>query len=183
MHEELLIKHGAPTLAGMKTGNLFSCAFSGSDEMRRCLRTWNRAIVGKGLRSLPLGRQNGRVLIYVYRVSWLERDLRGKDARRLLTKLGYPCHDTQSCIHRLICKLREDASFPHEIGLFLGYPPEDVSGFIENGARGFKCAGCWKVYGDEETARALFLRYRRCTEAYCAQYAKGVTIDRLTVAG
>ena len=35
---------------------------------------------------------------------------------------------------RLIKRLNEDAEFPHEIGLFPGYPPEDVRGFIENRA-------------------------------------------------
>lgn len=46
--------------------------------------------------------------------------------------------------------------FPHEIGLFLGYPLEDVQGFIENRAEGYKCVGCWKVYGDEEYAKQEF---------------------------
>lgn len=47
--------------------------------------------------------------------------------------------------------------FPHEVGLFLGYPPEDVEGFIENKARSCKITGYWKVYSDEEKAKR-FLR-------------------------
>lgn len=53
-------------------------------------------------------------------------------------------------------KLQSDPDFPHEIGLFLGYPAEDVKGFIENKAACSKCSGCWKVYGDEQAARILF---------------------------
>ena len=40
------------------------------------------------------------------------------------------------------------------MGLFLSYPPEDVKGFIDHRANDFKCAGLWKVYGDEEKARS-----------------------------
>ena len=35
----------------------------------------------------------------------------------------------------------------------LGYPAEDVQGFIENETKECKCVGCWKVYGDEEKAK------------------------------
>ena len=34
-------------------------------------------------------------------------------------------------------------SSPHEVGLFLSYPPEDVKGFIDHRASGFKSAGLW----------------------------------------
>ena len=39
------------------------------------------------------------------------------------------------------------------MGLLLSYPPEDVKGFIDHRAGGFKCAGLWKVYGDEAAAK------------------------------
>ena len=37
MSEELLVRHCAPTLAGLKTANLFACRFSDGDALRRCL--------------------------------------------------------------------------------------------------------------------------------------------------
>lgn len=85
------------------------------------------------------------------------------------------------CINRLIKKLREEPDFPHEIGLFLGYPLEDVKGFIENKADCSKCSGCWKVYGNEEKALKLFEKYQKCAGIYCAQWKKGMTIERLAV--
>ena len=83
----------------------------------------------------------------------------------------------------LIRRLCEYEEFPHEIGLFLGYPPEDVYGFIENKADGFKCVGCWKVYGDARAAQKTFARYKKCSDIYAVQYANGRSIERLTVAG
>lgn len=183
MSEELLVRHCSPTLAGMKTGNLFACAFTDSDEMKACVRCWNRQLTGKGLRVLPVRFQNGRALIYVYRPSRLAVDLEDGLAKRLLRERGYAADTSERCVVQLVKRLCAYEEFPHEIGLFLGYPSEDVCGFIEHQASGCKCVGCWKVYGDAETAQKTFAKYKKCTKVYCAQYAKGKSIERLTVAG
>ncbi|MCM1092008.1 MAG: DUF3793 family protein [Butyrivibrio sp.] len=183
MSEDIIVKHCSPTLAGMKTGNLFSCPFADEEEMRYSVRQWNRTLVCKGLRVLPLKFKDNRALVYVYRVSSLSRDLKDDAVRRLLKEKGYETEAPELCIVRLIRKLEGCDEFPHEIGLFLGYPPEDVSGFIENGAEGYKLVGYWKVYGNEEKARLTFARYKKCTDVYTAQFAKDKSIERLTVAG
>lgn len=183
MSEELLVRHCSPTLAGMKTGNLFSCSFSDKYEMKNCVRCWNRMFKKKGLRVLPMRFQEGRALIYVYRPAKLSVDLQNDTAERLLQERGYCTKTSERCVVHLIKRLCEYDEFPHEIGLFLGYPPEDVDGFIENKADGCKCVGYWKVYGDVKTAKKTFEKYKKCTDVYCNQYAKGKSIERLTVAG
>ena len=75
----------------------------------------------------------------------------------------------------------ESGEFPHEVGLFLSYPPEDVKGFIENRAAKSKCTGHWKVYGDERRTRALFEKYDRCTRIYWDLWQAGHTLDTLIV--
>ena len=72
--------------------------------------------------------------------------------------------------------------FPHEVGLFLSYPPEDVKGFIENRAANAKCTGVWKVYGDEWQARQTFAKYKKCTQVYCERWQSGSGLDKLAVA-
>lgn len=183
MSEEMIVRHCSPTLAGMKTGNMFTCFFAGKDEMRKSIRKWNGFFVKKGLRMLPLRYKNGRALIYIYRPAKLSKDLQDGTACGLLKGLGYGEETSTGCIAHLIKRLGESEEFPHEIGLFLGYPPEDVCGFIENRAEGCKCVGCWKVYGDADAARKTFAKYKKCTDVYCARLAEGSSIERLTVAG
>ena len=77
----------------------------------------------------------------------------------------------------------ESGDFPHEVGLFLSYPPEDVKGFIENRAANAKCTGVWKVYGDERQARQTFAKYKKCTDIYCRSWRAGSSLERLAVAG
>ena len=53
-------------------------------------------------------------------------------------------------------RLAQREDFPHEIGLFLGYPLGDVIGFIKNAGQNCKCVGCWKVYCNECEAIKAF---------------------------
>ena len=86
------------------------------------------------------------------------------------------------CLAALTRKIRSGEEFPHEIGLFLSYPPEDVKGFIENRAANYKLSGLWKVYGDEKKAKELFAKYKKCTDIYCERYEAGCGIAELAVA-
>ena len=75
----------------------------------------------------------------------------------------------------------ESGEFPHEVGLFLSYPPEDVLGFILNKAYNHKCIGCWKVYGDEQEAKKQFARYDKCSHIYQRLFREGRSLWQLTV--
>lgn len=183
MSEELIVRHCSPTLAGLKTGNLFSCTCQSRQELTENLRRLNATLVPKGLRVIPLRIRDGRALIYVYRTSGLKRDLSDRQARTLLEKNGYTPDQSDQCIMQLIRRIRGSEEFPHEIGLFLGYPPEDVCGFIEHKACDHKCVGCWKVYGDEAAARRTFAKYEKCTRVYESRWRQGRSLAHLTVAG
>lgn len=182
MSEEIIVRHCSPTLAGMKTGNIFTHSFVNECEMKENIRRWNRILVKKGLRIIPLRFREGKALIYVYRPSRLSCDLRDETACRLLQERGYAVEMPERCVRKLMQRLGDSEEFPHEIGLFLGYPPEDVCGFIENKADCCKLVGCWKVYGDVDSAQRLFLKYKKCTAVYCAQLEKGNTIEKLALA-
>ncbi len=182
MPEELIVQHCAPTLAGIKAGSLFTCPCESEPSMCEDIRSLNKRLVPKGIRVLPLRYWDDRVLLYVFRPTSLERALSDEMASEILKRSGYQCSSCNNCIVNLVKKMKTCDEFPHEIGLFLGYPPEDVSGFMENKACGYKCVGCWKVYGDEKAARQTFARFKKCTEVYCSLWEKGRDIEGLTVA-
>lgn len=79
-------------------------------------------------------------------------------------------------------KLCCSAEFPHEIGVFLGYPLGDVVGFIENRGKNFTCCGCWKSYGDPDAAQKHFDQLSKCTAVYLRLFHSGTPILRLAVA-
>ncbi len=181
MSEQQFIRSTAPTLAGIKTGSLFPYRYASREAAISELRGLNRRLAPKGLRLLPLRMTEDFAMLYLYRPGLLGADLRKRDAAVLLREAGYPEGDETGCIRELRRRLAEREVFPHEIGLFLSYPPEDVRGFMEHRDCGCKCVGCWKVYGDEKAARRKFAQYRRCTDCYLRRNARGCTLERLTV--
>lgn len=183
MSEELLITKCSPTLAAIKTANLFTCRYKTRQEMYEAVRAVNRRLRCKGLLVLPLKYKDGLGLIYVYRPTLLKADINNTTAKNILSSCGY-CNtcDANKCIIQLMKRLNENEAFPHEIGLFLGYPPEDVKGFIENKAKNFKSVGYWKVYGDDNKAESTFKKYKKCTDVYYKEWQNGKLIERLTVA-
>ena len=95
---------------------------------------------------------------------------------------GYPCPDPERCIFHLRRRLTISETFPHEIGLFLGYPPEDVYGFLQD-PDACIYSGCWKVYGNADAARLLFARFRACSHKYAQSLAQGIGPEQLAVSG
>ena len=180
MSNEMLIRCCAPTMASLKTGNMFNCPFSSKEEMTSDLRKLNRILGRKGLRILPLRWSNGHALVYLYRPKMLAKDLQNSLAAQLLAECGYTCGNPNSCIAQLILRRRGSQDFPHEVGLFLGYPPADVDGFMHR-KHACKLSGIWKVYDDVESASRQFARCKRCTEIYLQRYRQGYSLDRLTV--
>lgn len=182
MLEEYIVQNCAPTLACIKTANMFTCPFDSKEELVKAVRQINRQLVPKGLRLLLLRFKGSRALIYLYRPDKLREDLKQAKAFELLHCRGYNPENCERCIVHLAKKLRSFEDFPHEIGLFLGYPPEDVHGFIEHGPDRCKCTGFWKVYHNEHEAQRIFDSYRCCTRSYCQRWQQLKDIEKLTVA-
>ena len=64
--------------------------------------------------------------------------------------------------------------FPHELGLLLGYPPEDVEGFIRHRGKNCLCTGYWKVYENREQKQQLFQRFEYAKENLVLLLSYGV---------
>lgn len=181
MSEEMLITHCSPTLAGMKTGNLFCCPCESIEEIEEQIKQWNQILSPKGVQMMLLNMLKERALIYVYRPKKLRTDIQNEGAKCLLREQGYKSYEVNACIGELMNRLCTCEEFPHEIGLFLGYPLEDIKGFIEHKGKNCKCVGCWKVYCNEQEARKTFAKYKRCTTIYKQKLQEGLPIERLVV--
>ena len=181
MPDNIVIQQCSPTLAGIKTGSLFTCAYESDESIDSDVEEWNKRFANKGLQIVIL-KYARRALVYIYRADRLAQDLTQPQARQILLSFGYNVNDVGECVRRLKLRFSTNAGFPHEVGLFLGYPPEDVEGFIRFGGRNYKCFGCWKVYGNTEVAHQCFERFKTCTACYCERYNRGCSLDDLVVA-
>ncbi len=180
MLERAIIDHASPTLARLKLGNLFNHTMG--DGFPREFAMLRRQLRDKGVTMTILKVAQGKALIYIYRSGELEKALMGEGVRRLLGACGYSAFDVRGALGTLRTRLNSLDAFPHEIGVFLGYPLEDVLGFIENGGRNCLSCGCWKVYSNACEALKAFERYEKCKAVYQRLFASGCPLTRLTVA-
>lgn len=206
--EAAVIRHCSPTLAGIKPGCLFNVpgvfAADLTEEPAVQLEQWTQAkilcekldrLVAKTARKLEAAGVSIRViahrhcgaLIYVWRSQELRQTLSQKNVAARLNEWGYTQAaqnldaSIQQLGHRLeLCQRKTcEASFPHEVGFFLGYPYEDVMGFIEHNGQDYLCCGCWKVYNEPERAEACFALYKQCTETCVQMFMHGSEIDEI----
>lgn len=181
--ERLMGMHGAPLLVGLRPACLLSFRRRKFADFEGLLASYQRCFQCKGISVYRLAESGECVLILFYRAAALSRMLRLPAARALLSALGYPVDGTLSdLLGELAYRVRTCRVFPHESGLFLGYPVADVRGFMEHHGRDYRCSGCWKVYANEAEARELFDLYASCTRTFCARLAEGKAFPELVQA-
>lgn len=181
--EALLIRYCAPTLAGIKPGSIFCFKHVSLETTRQKVRQWDEQLapVGLSVQILLERPEPGSVIVYVYRRKQLEHILSGFAYKRFLRDTGYTGTDLDGLLEQLACRLQTQSEFPHEIGVFLGYPLRDVIGFIENRGQNFTCCGFWKSYGNPVEMQVCFACYRRCVQSYVAMFEQGIPIEQMVV--
>ena len=128
--ETVMIEQCAPVLASLKPAGLFRYETRDCADLARRVKNWNTQLNPKGLRVRVLKGcvLNHRYLVYVYRESKLAAVLADKKVQSFLRQEGYrlpeagEAPDVGNMLTQLSRKLCCSAEFPHEIGVFLGYP-------------------------------------------------------------
>ena len=169
--------HCAPVFSGIKVSNLMMVKTAELFEIAAILKT-----TVFEMKILAMTGDTSSVLIYER--SSLTEYLSRRSNRQFLRKTGYMCVweeadavDLDLTLDQLSarymqCLLLEEV-FPHEIGLFLGYPLGDVGGFLRHGGKNYIFSGYWKVYTKPDKTRELFRKFDMVTEEMVCSLAGG----------
>lgn len=154
--ENLFLYSAAPVLRGVKPSVLFRVAGTYSSAFRERQEFLCRL---SQLQIMELGKSPKSVLTLIYDEAEMARALRDPLAVRILSEYGYMAETNEvvSMLDHLRTRLLLQ-KFPHEIGLFLGYPSEDVRDFIANSGKNCLLCRYWKVYHNIERAQETFDR-------------------------
>ena len=170
--EQKLAYFMAPSLLGIKCASLMSInktEFSVSEHLER----FNARTHAKGLKLRLLCDCTNRALILLYQETLLQQQLQNPQVQLILRQQGYaePVN-LEAALQQLSERIRCSGEFPHEIGV-LGYPVEDVIGFMENKGKNYVLCKYWKVYYHAEQAKHTFESYDRCRAFLCNQLNQG----------
>lgn len=174
--ERLLALHCSPALAGIKPSNLVSCYKDEYFNLPSLINYYNNILNTKNIFLEILCEYESHYLVFVYNKTILHSILSNTSCRCFLNIYGYSNITISNALNTLKHRLRYTYEFPHEIGLFLGYPLDDIIGFIENKGKNYKFFGYWKVYSNEKLARDLFENYSNSREFFCSKILSGYNL-------
>lgn len=166
----------APVITGIKMSNLLKLPPAQEDEIH--------AIFHKtGINHFRLWG-NGRSVVYLlYNRDRMESYICGINAAGFLQDRGYVYSSLEAALSELKNRCRayavDEGQFPHEMGLFLGYPVEDVKGFMENKGENCLYSGYWKVYDRVDQKKKLFERYEEAKENLIRMLSEGIEMRRI----
>lgn len=174
--EKILAEHSAPVLFGLKPAALFSLK---KVELATLWLYAEQQLYQHGIAVKEMSHRGGNYQVMLYRPKLLKTTLANPQAISILCPLGYPIGTDLPVMLRYLKRRMLEDEYPHEIGLFLGYPPVDVLGFVLNKGRGYKLCGLWKVYGNEAEARRIFAQHDACRQRMVQHVEKGGSVCRL----
>lgn len=182
--EESLIRNAAPTLAGIKVANLYNYRFRNEKDCMKSIQELNRQLNQKGIFIELMKHEGDFYLLYVYCKNQLSRILGERDTKLFLQEYGYHIKthlELTDFIGLLRERLQHASDFPHEIGVFLGYPLEDVMEFINRKGEGCVLCGEWKAYHNVQYASNFFKQLQKCKDIYIKVYLAGRSLYDMTV--
>lgn len=170
--------HCAPVLKGIKIANIMTVSFAEFKDVERVLK-------GTRISYYFLKIIDHRTLLFLYRKERIEGYLKTEKNALFLKNIGYENESVEQMIHKLAKRIQiyknGEMEFPHEIGLFLGYPLSDVIGFMEDSENKFLYQGYWKVYDHLNSKLRLFQRYDESRERAVEAVLNGKTIQEIAV--
>lgn len=101
--ETKLVRHAAPTLAGMKPANLFTYRIANftEEEASSAIAEISSRLAGFHLRVEPLANRTRGVLLLVFRPELVESALDNEHARKLLTQSGFKDLSTEGVVSEI----------------------------------------------------------------------------------
>jgi len=148
----------APTLMGKKPSSLIAFNSKVKGHMFLWQRYGREVCEELKLQYLVLKEGDGNVLVLFYKSAMLELFVNTERSLQFLRRMGYGEAVTlEQKLHMLKKRFKELC--PHEVGIFLGIPVEDVEGFIKHKGKECLTSRDWKVYRNPRRAEILFRVY------------------------
>lgn len=174
----IFLRYSSHTVCGIKPASLFTVS---SEDFSDCIfKNWKTVADNEKLSISVFEISCKTKMVFIYNTKWIKRIISESFVCTYLEGKGYPpSHDTEKILEELFLRLKERKSFPHEVGIFLGYPPEDVVKFEENQGKFCKYCGYWKSYCNPEEAKKCCDRYRLCSQMCTQWFDEGYSIPQI----
>lgn len=174
--ETQLVLQCAPLIMGLKISNMFTI---NNSQLRRI----KNLLQGSRIKLYVLCTKDEKTTVFLYNEELLARHLEKKKIREFMRHYGYHFCEPEYvlfCFQRRYRSYRVGESvFPDELGILLGYPLEDVEGYIKNEGRDALYIGYWKVYDKVQAKKEIFRMYELSRETLLMLMGKGMKMSEI----
>ncbi|MCC8127246.1 MAG: DUF3793 family protein [Clostridiales bacterium] len=168
----------APVLKDLKVSNLISVRPGEWRQLRQHLHPCR-------ILCAPLYQGENRDVLLLYRDTRMKNLLSDPKICRFLQKYGYTSFNIAAVLRRLRHRYSQYAGgngeFPHELGVLLDYPVEDVESYILNRGENSLMTRYWKVYHNLPKAEQIFRAYDAAKEQAMAEIIGGWRLSQVVV--
>ncbi len=173
--EMLLAIHCAPLLHGIKLSNLVKLNKRQSEVLCKNIRS-----AGLSIWFLLYEGDGNQVLLF--RREEMQEFLNRSEIQKILKQFGYTDFNLTTVLLKLSAHMKAykngQQDFPHELGILLGYPVDDVLAYMENHGENYKYCGYWKVYHNIEQAKRQFEAFNQVRDTAIAGVLNGTGLFR-----
>ncbi|NLK27177.1 MAG: DUF3793 family protein [Clostridiales bacterium] len=166
----LLAEHCMPVLLHIKPSNTLSVYLRFIQDQTEFISGLVQLTGFFGCRIRILYQNDTMLFVLIYYPELLQKTLHREQNQKFLYQFGYTKkaisieYAIQHLKKRYQSYKEKGLEFPHEIGILLGYPYEDVEGFIRHKGKNYLYQECWKVYGNAEETKEIFDKMRKAKE-------------------
>ena len=173
-----IVTQCAPVLKGIKISNLITIHSGMWNQVRKSLK-------GSSINCFPLYMGKDKTVLFLYRPDQLKRHLTRGEVIDFLQRYGYLDISLSGVLIRMKQRYQkyidQRTAFPHELGVMLEYPTEDVEGFIENQGKNCLLEKYWKVYHNKEQAEKIFQLYDQAKKEAMEEVVAGYPLYKVAV--
>jgi hypothetical protein len=164
----------APLITGLKISNLLNIRRDDFVPMQEMIKN-------SRISWYLLLESEEKLTVLLYHRDSLENYLWQPQVIKLLAQAGYQSFSLEVVLEVFCARYRRymetKSDFPHEMGLLLGYPVEDVDGFIRHKGAYALCTGYWKVYANKERKLKIFESFENAKESLIQLLSCGIGMD------
>lgn len=153
-----LIENLAPLVMRIKPSVLMNVSYNDEVDWSKFKILFTR---GKTLQIREIRKLNRQLQVMFYQKDLLDFVLSQQAIQQFLRSLSYPTQYSLDSYLQVLKQRILSRRFPHEIGVFLGYPLKDVLGFMGLLPLPYTRTQGWRIYGDERPSNEVYENYRK----------------------
>lgn len=162
--EKFLIYNASLVISGVKPSATVTIIKDNDNLYHKWIKYGREFLKNIDIQYIDLRENDNALIILIYNKAQLGHYLLKDEHRSFLIKIGYSPNGTLEDYLAMLKVRYKQFNCPHELGIFLGFPLDDVRDFMECSNK--KCLQCgyWLVYNNLNEAKKTFSKFDKVKE-------------------